>query len=205
MSVGRIIVMAKAPRPGLAKSRLAAELDPPAAAAIAVVLMDRTVAALREFAGVEIRITPDDAQAEFERWRRPEWTVRPQGDGDLGVRLRRAMDDALGAGEPWVIVVGTDCPALTPADVREAIGVLSGVDVVLGPAEDGGYWLLGVRGGVAAAVGGLLEGIPWSTSGVYDETCRRVGVAGLRLHALRRLGDVDTLEDWRRWLRTESP
>ena len=203
MNGGRVIVLAKAPRPGFAKNRLAADLDPPAAAAIAVVLLDRTVAALREFAQVEFRVTPDDAGAEFERWRRPEWGVRPQGDGDLGARLRRAVDEAFEVGQSRVVVVGTDCPALSGADVREAFEALATADVVLGPAEDGGYWLVGVRAGAAAAV--VFEGIPWSTPLVFEETCRRVREAGLSVHTLRRLGDVDTLEDWRRWLRSETP
>lgn len=196
---GRVIVLTKAPRPGLAKTRLAAELDPPAAAAIAAVLLDHTTARLASFPRVELRVTPDDALAELHRWRRPEWNLVAQGPGDLGTRLTRAFGEAFAAGEGRVVVIGSDCPALAESDLLEAFQALDSADVVLGPARDGGYWLVGLRAPHPA----LFEGIPWGSETVLDETSRRAEAAGLSRRMLRTLMDVDTLADWRAWLRME--
>lgn len=198
MSRHRVIVFVKPPRPGLVKTRLAAELDAAAAAAIATVLLNRTIATLHPFPDVELRMTPDDAGPEIERWRRSGWDLRPQGEGDLGARLDRAFAEAFAGGEDRVVAIGTDCPALTEEDLRDAFAALEIADVVLGPAEDGGYWLVGLR----APAAGLFENIPWSSDAVLAATLERARTAGLSVSQLRRLGDVDTLEDWRRWLRT---
>lgn len=193
----RLIVLLKAPRPGLAKTRLAAALDDHAAAAIYRVLIDRTLAALDAFPQVELRFTPDGAEPEIQPYLRNGWKMRPQGDGDLGVRLRRASDAAFAEGATRVVLIGTDCPALTGADVRDAFDALTELDVVLGPAEDGGYWLLGLRRPAPE----LFRDIPWSTPEALAATEAHARAAGLSVGLLRRLADVDSLEDWRRWLR----
>ncbi len=195
MSAGRVIVFLKAPRPGLVKTRLAAELDEAAAAAIDVVLIHRTLAALARCEDVELRFTPDDAQAEIEHWRRPVWILNSQGPGDLGQRLERAFAEAFAAGAARVLAVGTDCPGLTPEDIAGAFAALAGNEVVLGPAEDGGYWLIGLRQPAPE----LFQDIPWSTGEVFATTEARARAAGKSVAVLRRQLDVDTLEDWRRW------
>lgn len=192
----------KAPRPGQVKTRLAADLDGEAAAGIYRMLVGLTLGRLEGFEDVELRYTPDDADAEAEvevaGWRRQAgWRLRPQGQGDLGDRLERALAEAFGEGAGRVVIVGTDCPWLEASDLEEAFEALGRSEVVIGPAEDGGYWLLGLD----RARPELLRGIPWSTPGVYDMTLRRAREAGLRVAELRRLRDVDTLEDWRAWLR----
>lgn len=205
MSARRLVVFLKAPRPGHVKTRLAASLDGDAAAAIYRVLVQRTLAAARRFARtqpattVELRFTPADADPEIAAWRESNWISTDQGDGDLGQRLRRTFDHAFAQGASRVIVVGTDCPSLTDADLTEAFAALDFHEVVLGPALDGGYWLLGLR----APAPTLFEDMPWSTSTVFAETHRRAAAAGLHVKELRRLADIDTLEDWRTWLRTE--
>ncbi len=200
MNGGRVIVFLKAPRPGQVKTRLAADLDGEAAAGIYRMLVGRTLGRVEGLGDVELRYTPDDAEAEVEveGWRRQAgWRLRPQGAGDLGERLGRALAEAFGEGAGRVVVVGTDCPWLEASDVGDAFAALGRSDVVMGPAEDGGYWLLGMD----RARPELLRGIPWSTPGVYEATLQRAREAGLRVAELRRLRDVDTLEDWRAWLR----
>lgn len=199
MSAGRVIVFLKAPRPGLVKTRLAAALDEAAAAAIDVVLVNRTIAALARCEDVELRFSPDDAQAEIERWRRPVWSLTPQGPGDLGQRLARAFAEAFAAGASRVLAVGTDCPGLAPEDIADAFAALAGNEVVLGPAEDGGYWLIGLRQPAPA----LFEGIPWSTDQVFTATEAKARASGKSVAILRRQLDIDTLEDWRRWQKTQ--
>ena len=199
MSAGRVIVFLKAPRPGLVKTRLAAALDEAAAAAIDVVLVNRTIAALARCEDVELRFAPDDAQAEIERWRRPVWSLKPQGPGDLGQRLARAFAEAFAAGASRVLALGTDCPGLAPEDIADALAALAGNEVVLGPAEDGGYWLIGLRQPAPA----LFEGIPWSTDQVFTATEAKARASGKSVAILRRQLDIDTLEDWRRWQKTQ--
>lgn len=201
MSEGRIIVLAKAPRPGLAKSRIAAELDPEAAAGIAAVLLQRTLDTLGGFREVDLWVTPDDAVPEFEKRRPSSWGVHAQGEGDLGERMQRAFQGAFATGASRALVVGTDCPALTGEDVAEALLALATQDVVVGPAADGGYWLLGLR----AESPGLFREVPWGTAEVLPTTLARAEEAGLSVRLLRTLSDVDCLADWRAWLRDGSP
>lgn len=193
----RVVVFLKAPRPGEVKTRLAADLDPPAAAAIYRVLVERTLAVVAGAWQVELRYAPDDAREEIAPWLRPGWRGAAQGGGDLGVRLERAVSDAMGGGVNRVVLVGTDCPELGTADIEEAWRDLELHDVVLGPATDGGYWLIGLRRRWPE----LFRDIPWSTDRVLATTRARAAGAGLRLALLRERADVDTLEDWRRWLR----
>ncbi len=199
-AAGRVIVFLKAPRPGAVKTRLAAELDDEAAAAIYQVLVARTLDAVRKVEtsfSVELRLTPDDAVEEIAAWIRPGWKVRPQGAGDLGQRMERAVREAVQDGGSPVIVIGTDTPDLDAADLRSAVDHLGTHDVVLGPCTDGGYWLVGLR----APSPELFAEIPWSTPQVLALTRSRAEAAGLKLALLRKLMDIDTLEDWRTWLR----
>ncbi len=203
MSHDRIIVLLKAPRPGLAKTRLAASLDAEAAAAIGVVLVERTVAVLRRLevspaVGVEIRFSPEDAEPEIARWVQPGWLCRHQGEGDLGRRLQRSFATAFEEGATRVLAIGTDCPGLQESDLLGSLDHLRHREVVLGPALDGGYWLIGL----GAPADDLFTEMPWSTAAVFDTTLERALRAGRSAHVLRRLADIDTLADWRGWLRS---
>lgn len=196
----RILVFLKAPRPGSVKTRLAAALDDEAAAAIYRVLVARTLGVFEGSEGVELWYSPDEAEAEVRGLGRPGWRLQPQGPGDLGERLRRAVSGAFGEGAREVVVVGTDTPAMEREDLEAAWTRLADHDVVVGPAVDGGYWLLGLRKDCP----GLFAGIPWSTAEVLSATLARAADLGLRVGRLRELRDVDTLEDWRAWLRTAT-
>jgi rSAM/selenodomain-associated transferase 1 len=196
---GRVIVFLKAPRPGFVKTRIAAQLDAEAAAAIYQVLVGITLSRLNGRQDVELRFAPDDAAAELGAWRRAGWNARPQGEGDLGERLCRAMTDAFTEGVSNVLILGADCPEFGAEDIQAAFEALNGHDVVLGPATDGGYWLVGL----GRSLPEVFREIPWSTDQVFEMTRRRSVDAGLRVAELRRLRDIDTLEDWRTWLREQ--
>ena len=99
-----------------------------------------------------------------------------------------------------LVVIGTDAPGIEARDIHDALLALHDADVVLGPALDGGYWLIGLRKPEPA----LFENMPWSTADVARLTRERAAAGSLSLRELRTLSDVDTLEDWRRWLR-DSP
>ncbi len=198
----RLLVFLKAPRHGTVKTRLAATIGPDNALAAYRELVAATLQPLVGLApdiDVELRFAPDDARAELTPWLQPGWQARPQGAGDLGARLTRAFADAFADGCPHVTVIGSDCPYVTAADIRAALAALeqAGPELVLGPATDGGYWLLGLR----APHPEVFASIDWSTSQVRTQTLARAYSAGLRVIELRELSDVDTEAEWRVWRR----
>jgi hypothetical protein len=193
METNKLILFVKAPRPDFVKSRLAATIGPDEAATAYRRLVAMLLASLGAVGPVEIRFTPDDGAGEVEPWRKEGWTLRPQGEGDLGIRLHQAFSDSFADGFQRVVVIGSDCPTVTEADVRAAWSALESHDVVLGPAKDGGYWLIGLRAPQPA----LFDRMEWSTETVFRETLRRAKDAGLCVHRLSERTDIDTAEDWR--------
>ena len=195
LSSNRLTLFLKAPHPGRVKTRLAADLGSEAACAAHVRLVETVLGNLSTLDGVELRFTPDDSLAEIERWLRPGWQAKPQGSGDLGEKLARAVRQTLASGAHRVVVIGSDCPEVTSTDIEAAWTALTYHDVVLGPAADGGYWLIGLRSGDTP----VFEGISWSTPRVLEQTLARCRVAHLKVMLLRELRDVDTLDDWKRF------
>jgi rSAM/selenodomain-associated transferase 1 len=113
--------------------------------------------------------------------------LRPQGEGDLGDRMYRALRR-----HPGAVLIGSDCPALRPSDLRAAVRALrAGADAVLCPAEDGGYPLIGLR----RAERSLFDGVAWGSARVLGQTRRRLARLGWRWKELRRLWDVDRPDD----------
>lgn len=192
LAADRLIVFVKAPRPGLVKTRIAESLGAEAAAAIYRRLAECVLANLAGLREVELRFAPDDALPEIAPWLSRGWRANPQGGGDLGVRLERAFADAFAAGARRVVVIGSDCPEVRTADIRDAWQALAGADVALGPAQDGGYWLIGL----AQPQPRLFTDLPWSTADVFRQTVERARALGLRVARLRQLADVDTAADW---------
>ncbi len=194
MGAPRLIVFLKAPRPGFVKTRLAAALGPDGACAAYVDLVATLLHRLRKRSDVELRFTPDDAAGEVRPWVRPGWILEPQGKGDLGARLGRATDEAFKNGHGPVVVIGADCPEVSSRDVDKAVELMAQgkAEVVLGPARDGGYWLIAMK----KPWTGLFSGIPWSTERVLVETSARAQKLGLKVKELRMLTDVDDLADW---------
>ncbi|MBM3877269.1 MAG: glycosyltransferase [Verrucomicrobia bacterium] len=143
---------------------------------------------------IELRFTPDDALAEIQPWLREGWRARPQGGGDLGERLKRACAEHFADGCEHLILIGSDCPDVTVDDIERARASLKHSDVVLGPATDGGYWLIGLN----APHLELFDEIPWSTDKVLARTLARAERLQQRVALLRELRDVDTVEDWQR-------
>lgn len=196
MSGERLILFLKAPRPGFVKTRLASALGPEAACAAHRRLLEELLPRLANLPEVELRFAPDDARPEIAPWLRPGWTAVPQGSGDLGARLTRATREAFAAGAARVVVIGSDCPRVTADDIQSAWAALGEHDVVLGPAKDGGYWLVALRRPEPR----LFEDITWSTGAVLAQTQTQARAAGLSVKLLRELSDVDTPEDWQRFL-----
>jgi hypothetical protein len=181
-----IAILAKAPIPGLVKTRLIAAIGAHAAAVLQERLTERAVAAAlaANVGPVTLWCAPDSTHTSFLNLvARLRITLRPQPDGDLGARMLTA------ASRGPVLVMGTDCPALTDIHLRSAAGALrDGTDVVLIPAEDGGYVLIGTRSMQPA----LFADMRWGTETVLAETRARVIAHRLVLAERPPLWDVDT-------------
>jgi len=189
-----IVVFAKAPEPGAVKTRLIPALGAVAAAELQRRLAQRALeASLASGIGpVELWCTPDAGHSFFlDCARRYSVVLAVQGAGDLGERMQRAFDASLGARER-VLLIGSDIPAMTAQYLRDADAALAaGCDAVLGPAEDGGYVLIGLR----RSAPHLFAGMRWGGSDVCEQTRARLEQLGLRYRELPALWDVDRPED----------
>ena len=194
-----VLLFVKHPQPGKVKTRLAATLGPERAAAIYRTLGEAVLGGLPMEDKVWVMFDPPERQAEIAEWMRGasggrELRFVAQAPGDLGTRLIHAFGTAFAEGCEVAAAIGSDCVELSPAHFAEAWQALASHDVVLGPAVDGGYYLLALR----APHPELFRDIAWSTDAVCRETLARAAAAGLRVHLLPTLRDVDTEEDWRK-------
>jgi rSAM/selenodomain-associated transferase 1 len=194
-----VAILAKAPLPGLAKTRLAPALGMDGAAALQGRLIERATETARAAAigPVTLWAAPDQDHPAFQALAALFGVgLARQPDGDLGARILAAIAATRGP----ALVIGTDCPALQPAHLRAAADALNaGIDVVTVPVEDGGYALIGMR----EAQPRLFADMPWSTAGVMAETRRRLGRLALSWREPARLWDVDLPADVER-LRREG-
>lgn len=187
-------LFAKQPEPGQVKTRLASESSPAWAARVAeAFLLDVTDRLAAVAARRVLAFAPPAAEAYFAGVARGRFVLVPQSDGDLGRRMARLVQEQLQAGATAVVLVGTDSPTLPLAFIAQAFRALEEADVVLGPATDGGYYLVGC----ARRLPPIFDDIPWSNAGVLAETVRRLAEPGWRLALLPPWYDVDTLDDWR--------
>ena len=196
MPAPQTVIFVRAPRRGTVKTRLARTLGDDGALDAYRTLLSATCEALRELKPIELRFTPDDAAPELNEWLHPDWTTAPQGSGNLGERLASATQDHFHKGASSVVIIGSDCPDITAADIQNAHQALATTDVVLGPASDGGYWLIGLRRPTV----GVFDNIAWSTETVLQQTLERAASLGLSVATLRQLDDIDTHKDWLRWV-----
>jgi len=196
-SVCLVMVFARAPTPGEAKTRLIPALGAAGAAALhrRLVMHCLRAATDAQLGPVELWCAPDAGDPFFhECERRFGVSLRSQGQGDLGARMRGAFEAAL-ARASRAILVGSDIPALSAQYLRDAERALSGGDdVVIGPAEDGGYVLVGL----SRCDPELFRGIPWGGSEALAETRRRIAGLSWRSSELPVLWDVDRPEDLER-------
>lgn len=205
----RLCVFARIAAPGTAKTRLAPALGETGAALLQDAMTSRVLAVARAaeaagICGIEVRVADGPASA-FATRRGQGLRCVGQGEGDLGERLARAVGGAFTDGCEAVAVIGTDSPGITVAAIAAAFTALRSTDAVVGPAHDGGYWLVGMRAAQpTAAVRGLFGAIPWGTDRVLAATIDAARGQGLRLRLLDPLGDVDVPADLARWHETAA-
>ncbi len=204
-----LLVMAKAPRAGTVNTRLHPLLAPAGSAALQRALLEHTCA-LAAGSGLAtfVAYDPPDAAAEFAALVPPGVRLLPQGPGDLGQRMAAAIGQVAGTAPGPVLVIGVDAPTLTASLLVRAATVLdaargrardpgadadSAADVVLGPALDGGYYLIGLRRPQLSVF--ALDPGRWGGDQVRTDTLARLRAAGLRAHLLPVLRDLDTPDD----------
>jgi rSAM/selenodomain-associated transferase 1 len=180
--------MLKAPQAGSVKTRLASDLGPEKACAVYRSLVEHQWRLLSGLS-CEIHYAPADSLVQMQGWLGAEPRYVAQGEGDLGDRLESAMMTAFQRGAHQVVLIGGDCPDVTGSLIEEAGRLLQSHDVVIGPAADGGYYLLGMN----APEKGLFKCIDWSTERVFSQTMTCVIELGLSCAHLPVLSDVDDL------------
>ncbi|RFC33073.1 MAG: hypothetical protein DID91_2727703220 [Candidatus Nitrotoga sp. MKT] len=189
----RIIIFAKAPQPGFAKTRLIPALGAEGAAKLAQQMLFSTLheALAAGIGTVELCGTPKIDDVAWQGIALPLGIeISDQGEGDLGARLARASGRAIKNTE-LVLLIGTDCVEMSATLLREAAQSLRGHDAVIHCTADGGYALLGLKRYSAA----LFSDMPWSTDAVASTTIARIGQLGWSLHVGQMLHDVDAPQD----------
>ncbi|MBA3594752.1 MAG: TIGR04282 family arsenosugar biosynthesis glycosyltransferase [Polaromonas sp.] len=190
----RLVIFAKAPQPGAAKTRLITALGANGAAALARVMLAHTLqqALASGLDAVELCLSPAPGDPAWHDVPLPEGVeCTVQGDGDLGERMDRAMQRALALHSGPVLLIGTDCPALDSAHLRETARQLAHHDAVMLPVTDGGYVLIGLRAPCPA----IFRHMAWSTSTVAAQTLHRMTALGLSVWQGPMLHDIDEAAD----------
>lgn len=197
-----VIVFVKYPEPGKVKTRLAKFIG-----------FERAAELYREFAAMTFRIceqlanaarfaffTPPEKRTELCELFPGQWYwLEQHASPDLGVRLHHAISRVLALGYDRVLTIGTDSPTLPLAYLEEAAAKLREHDLVLGPAEDGGYYLIGVK----VAPMALFEGVAWSTEEVFAQTLKRAEALQLSVHLLPQWYDIDDAATLEKFYQTQ--
>jgi rSAM/selenodomain-associated transferase 1 len=197
-----VLVFTKAPQPGVSKTRLIPALGADEAAAAHEMLALRTLDMTRDLgvAGEDHQVSLWGAAPHpaLDLWSDQfALPLHLQAAGDLGQKMLHGFASALDAGADQAVLIGSDCPAMTAEYIRQACAALRASDLVLGPAEDGGYVLIGCKQVYAE----LFANIPWGSDKVLARTLEQAEQLELSVTLLATLWDVDRPEDWARFQR----
>ena len=190
-----LIVFTRYPEPGKAKTRLAKALGEHGSADIQKKLTEDTLSKVHKFqqvnsVDVSVYFTGGDLQL-MKNWLGPDFSFEAQGKGDLGDRMAEACSNAFRQGYKRLVIIGSDCPGLSSMHFKQAFAALYDKDLVLGPAADGGYYLIGLK----REHNSLFTRIPWGTETVLKKTMNYAEKLGLATATLETLSDVDRPED----------
>jgi rSAM/selenodomain-associated transferase 2/rSAM/selenodomain-associated transferase 1 len=201
MHCERLLVFSRYPEPGKTKTRLASVLGMEGAARLQREMAEHALSRARALAagrpaGLEVHYEGGSPE-QIAEWLGPGLVYRPQAGGDLGARMEYAFAEAFRTGAKRVVLVGTDCPGISTPILRSALDLLGLFDLVLGPARDGGYYLIGLRQQVPE----LFRDVPWGTATVAARTLEAAAKLGLRAVTVDSLVDVDRPGDLSVWER----
>lgn len=196
-----LIVFTRAPVAGECKKRLAQSLGDETALAAHIELTTGLLQRVQAFRGLR-RLCVTEVNSGVTQWCETYgFSASVQIGADLGARMVNAFDHEFKDGAQRVVLVGTDCPMIDLDYVNAAFRALESNDLVIGPAEDGGYGLIGMT----ATHPALFQNVRWGRADVRSTTLKRAAAAGLTTAVLREIWDVDTAEDWDRYLRASRP
>ncbi len=194
-----LFLFTRFPQPGQTKTRLIPALGASGAADLQRQMTEHLLRRFRGFCqGRQIALEVHFAggtMAQMRRWLGDAAVLKPQSEGDLGDRLKFALHQGFTTGLQRIIVIGSDCPDISEVQIARALTFLESHDVVLGPALDGGYYLIGLNRLYLP----LFESIPWSTAQVLERTRAIAHQSGLSLAQLNPLSDIDRPEDLPLW------
>lgn len=188
-----LIIFIRNPVPGKGKTRIARSVGVNKAYQVYLELLAETRRLAGTFSGPKFIYYSEFVDHE-DLWDPRLYQKRVQAKGDLGKKMSAAFAEVL-RNHPAAIIIGSDCPAMKHADLVEASGKLETHDAVIGPSEDGGYYLLGL----CQMYQELFEGVPWSSARTLAKTVEKAARLGLEVARLRSLNDIDTWEDYIRW------
>lgn len=204
--VEKLILFTRYPEAGVTKTRLIPVLGPEGAADLQRRMTAHAAAQAEVFAqsrGAALEVHFEGGTlAQMRAWLGEALDYRRQGPGDIGVRMRTALAAAFAGGAGRSVLIGSDIPGITADILAVAFDLLRHADLVLGPANDGGYYLIGIR---QAAWDGLADvlfsGVPWGSSRVLAATREKIDALGLKIDLLATLADIDRPEDLVLWER----
>ena len=193
----QLTIFTRYPEPGQTKTRLISALGNEGAAALQKELTEKTLQKVEQLvrtSTIEPLICFEGGDlVSMQNWLGPDRLYKPQGSGNLGEKLKKAFGDAFSAGAQRVVTIGCDCPGLCMEHISRAFDALYFKDLVLGPATDGGYYLIGIKYPIEE----LFEDIPWGADKVFEKTVSLAQQLGLSIEFLEELHDVDRPEDLR--------
>ena len=197
-----LIIFTRYPEAGKTKTRLIPALGTVGAANLQRQMTEHTIFQIKELQktadiSVEVRFAGGDLQL-MQDWLGFGLIYQPQGEGDLGLRMTRSLFDAFQSGAEKVIIIGTDCPGVNAKVLATAFEQLQVSDLVLGPAIDGGYYLIGLRQHIPE----LFANIEWGTAEVFQKTLDIAQLLNLKCAYLPTLADIDRPEDLPIWEKT---
>jgi len=196
MSTQLLQVFAKAPVAGFVKTRLIGDIGEQAACELYVELLENTLQLAAGHAVTKHLYCTPNEQADFFQncTQKYSLTLHSQFGDDLGARMLNALQQGLNSYQK-VVLIGSDCPVLSHSYINDAFSALEAADVVLGPAEDGGFVLIACR----VTHLEMFKGVCWGGARVLEQTLAALSDTGLSYQLLKTLWDVDRIEDFRRW------
>jgi rSAM/selenodomain-associated transferase 1 len=198
-----VLLFVKYPEKGKVKTRLASKIGDDAALAVYQELVSSMLDELNKCRYPRrIYFTPMNAKDNMGDWIGTESTYVAQSGSDVGERMKNAFLEVFETGVERALLIGSDVPDITVKILDEAMDSLERNDVVIGPAMDGGYYLVGFN--ARSLTPEIFDNIMWSTSTVYEKTLEILRGNGQRVHCLQELRDIDTLDDLEEYLRKRS-
>ena len=200
----RLIVFTRFPEPGKTKTRLIPALGAKGAARLQRQMTEHILAAAAKRInrpGLTIEVYHEGGSSDLmQSWLGPQFAYRPQGSGNIGRRMRKAFENAFQGEIAAAVIIGSDIPQISANIIQQAFEELQQNDLVLGPARDGGYYLIGMNHTIPTETcNRLFDDIDWGTGQVLSQTLQTARQSGLRFNLLEPLNDVDSPVDLHVW------